>query len=113
MKTLFAKRLREIREKKRLTQKDLAKHFDVTPVAYGGWERGDAEPSLENLAEISKYFNVTVDWLLGLDDRIDELKREIVVELRKIGKNADVANAIITHLNEQLVGLETRLSKEA
>jgi len=35
-----------------------------------------------------------------------------VVELRKIGKNADAANALITHLNEQIAGLETRLSKE-
>ena len=59
-------RLKELRKAKDLTQRDMARHFRLTDVGYGGWERGDTEPSINNIMRLCEFFGCTADSLIGL-----------------------------------------------
>lgn len=68
MEILLGKRLKELREDRGLTQKALAKLLNVHAVTYLHYEKDQREPPLALLAEMAKFFDVSVDFLLGLKD---------------------------------------------
>src|SRR5699024_3693426 len=43
--------------------------LNITTSAYGYYEQGRNEPSLETLVQIAEIFHVTTDYLLGLSDK--------------------------------------------
>ncbi len=62
----LAERLKELRKAKGLTQRDMARQFRLTDVGYGAWERGDTEPSIDNIMRLCEIFDCTADSLIGL-----------------------------------------------
>lgn len=60
-------RLKEIRQEKKLSQKDLAKKLNISQQAISLYEKGDREPKLETWQKLADYFNVSVPYLQGLD----------------------------------------------
>ena len=50
-----------------MTQKDLADKLYVTAQAVSRWENGEVEPSVTTIAEIAKIFNVSTDYILGVE----------------------------------------------
>lgn len=64
----FQKRLKECRKEKGLTQKELAALLEISSTCYAGYEQGYREPDLKTLKKISLYFEVSTDYLLGLED---------------------------------------------
>lgn len=66
----FAQRLKEIREGKKMTQKEIAKLLNLKPTAISNYEAGKNEPSIEKLQILAKSFGVSLDYLLGTDDNI-------------------------------------------
>lgn len=73
---LFGNNLRKLREEKNLSQKDIAEHFKVTNTAVHSWETGRTEPSIDKIVELAKFFNVSVDHLLGFDiSKIDKFEK--------------------------------------
>lgn len=64
----FYKQLKELRDEKGFSQRKLATELEVTQACIAKWETGNREPSLDDLIKISKYFSVTTDYLLGLED---------------------------------------------
>lgn len=64
----FSERLKEIRNERKLTQKEVAKQLNISTTCYAGYEQGYREPDYQTLRKICKYFNVTSDYLLGLED---------------------------------------------
>ena len=65
---IFSQRLRELRQDKHLSMKQLAKALNTTDAAISNWENGVNEPKISYLVTIAKYFNVSTDFLLGLED---------------------------------------------
>lgn len=63
----FATRLRRLLDEKKMTQALLAEQLQITPQAVSRWCNGDNEPPLATVPQIAKFFNVSVDWLLGSD----------------------------------------------
>lgn len=63
---LLRERLKDLRDELHLDQKEMGKKLNLTPSAYGYYEQGRNEPSLETLAKIAKIFDVSTDYLLGL-----------------------------------------------
>lgn len=68
MEIILGKRLKELREAKELTQKQLASLLNINSVTYLHYEKEQREPPLMLLAEIAKFYHVSVDYLLGLVD---------------------------------------------
>ncbi|WP_117168841.1 helix-turn-helix domain-containing protein [Paraliobacillus sediminis] len=62
------KRLRELRNEKKLTQSELGKIINVSKVSVSGYESGDRTPDTDNLRRLADYFGVTSDYLLGRSD---------------------------------------------
>lgn len=65
---IFQERLKELRLSNKLSARELAEKIDVTFVAIYKWEKGERLPNLENLVALAKYFNVSTDYLCGLED---------------------------------------------
>lgn len=89
----ISERIRDIRDKNGLTQEELARKMSITRSSVNAWEMGISMPSPENLVRLSDIFNVSTDYILGVDNRetvsIDNLsdeEKKIVYELVKILK---------------------------
>ena len=65
---MFAIRLKELRQEKELSQNQLAKLLCVSKQNISDWENNKSETSFEILAKIAKFFDVSADYLLGLED---------------------------------------------
>ncbi|MBQ3235035.1 MAG: helix-turn-helix transcriptional regulator [Clostridia bacterium] len=63
----FSERLKELRLEKGLTQVELAKATGFTQPAIARWENGLQIPNIETAIVFAKFFEVTTDYLLGLD----------------------------------------------
>lgn len=61
-------KLKELRKEKGVTQAEVAKAIGVTASAYSNYEQGLREPSHEVIKFLCKYFNVSADYLLGIED---------------------------------------------
>ncbi len=58
-------RLKELREKKGISQYKLASDLGVSQSTVGMWESGKNRPEAATLAALADYFEVSVDYLLG------------------------------------------------
>lgn len=70
----FGNRLKALRLKENMTQEQLAKKLGLTKSVISAYESDLRHPSYDVLIHISKIYNVTTDYLLGV-----ERKREIDV----------------------------------
>ena len=68
MEILLGERLKELREERQLTQKQLAALLNLHSVTYLHYEKSQREPPLIILVKMAKFFDVTTDYLLGLTD---------------------------------------------
>lgn len=63
--------LKELRKIRNLSQNDVAKAIGVSQVTYSNYENGRRTPSNFTLLSLSKFFNVTTDYLLGITPNPD------------------------------------------
>ena len=66
----FGSRLKELRLKSGLTQKQLSQQLGVTKSVVSYYELQSRTPSPDVLVKLARIFKVSTDYLLGLDDRI-------------------------------------------
>ena len=57
--------LLELRTKRGLTQEELAQEVYVTRQAVSRWENGETIPNIEALKQLSRFFDVSINTLLG------------------------------------------------
>ena len=69
--------LRELRTKKGVYQKDVAKYLGVDRTTYVKYERGDSEPSIDIIKKLANYFDVTVDFLVGEEKKTNTLDEQL------------------------------------
>lgn len=67
--------MRDLRRGMNLTQKKLADILQTNNSSVCDWECGRSQPDLLTLAKIANYFDVTSDYLLGLEDEFGAKKR--------------------------------------
>ena len=67
MKESFGERLKYLRSEKNMGQIKLAKELGVSKSVISLWETGGSDPTLTNLIKIAVFFNVSIDFLAGLD----------------------------------------------
>lgn len=120
--TIFNERLKQLRKERNLTQYDLAELLGFSRGQIGNYEQGTREPDQNTLLKISDFFNVSVDYLLGKTDRINNKKdvkrvdKEILDLLQGISKNIEELKEEVKELkttqektNERLDKIEFRL----
>ena len=63
-------RIRELREDNDKTQRELAEILNCSQQVYSNYELGQRDIPTDILIALSKYYNVTTDYILGLTDEI-------------------------------------------
>lgn len=64
----FKTRLKELRQECNVSQVEIAKLLNMSKMAISHWEKGNSEPSIEQLKILAQYFGVSVDYLVGFCD---------------------------------------------
>ncbi len=64
----FGERIKNLREERNLTQSVLAKELNVDKSTIAKYETNSISPSCQMLIILAKYFSVSTDYLLGLED---------------------------------------------
>ncbi len=70
----YYKRLRDLREDRDLTQKELAEELYMQTTQYRRYETGERSLALETAVTLSKFYNVSLDYLAGLTDYNDRIE---------------------------------------
>ena len=93
--SVFSDRLKQLRLDKGENQSDVAAVLGVSVQSYSAYE-GSREPKYELLCKLAQHFNVTTDYLLGLEDGINrenssimeatKLTNESVLSIKKLQK---------------------------
>lgn len=72
--------LKELRDNKKLTKKQVAMGVGISERAYIAYEYGERDVSTETLSKLADFYGVTTDYLLGRNtgelDNIEKLERE-------------------------------------
>ncbi len=68
-------RLKKLREEKNLTQIELGKAFNISHSTINRYENGLRQPDNETLINMSNFFNVSVDYLLGISNTRNDSER--------------------------------------
>lgn len=84
--TIFAERLKELRQKCGLTQKEFADSLSITASALSAYENNSVNPSLLIAKKISEKYSVSLDWLCGIEingqvkiNTLSDLIRELLI----------------------------------
>ena len=64
----YRERIRELREDRDLTQKELGSIINKSQQGYSHIESGRAELKIEDLITLCKYYNLSSDYIIGLSD---------------------------------------------
>lgn len=64
----FNVRLKELRKEKDFSQLQIAKQLNMSKMAISHWEKGNSEPSIEQLKKLASLFDVSIDYLVGYCD---------------------------------------------
>lgn len=90
----FSLRLKELREASGMNQDQLAKELGVSRGSISFYENGDRVPDIEFLFQMSKFFSVSTDWLLGLSP-----VKEIDGELRQVCQYTGLSDKSVSLLH--------------
>lgn len=67
MENKFADILKELRTEKGIGQAELARQIMVSNGIVSLWENKKRQPTMSSLIALAKYFNVSLDYLTGMD----------------------------------------------
>lgn len=65
---MFSERLRDLRNERGISQKELANILFVSQQTVAKWETDRSTPNPEMISKIAQYFNVSSDYLIGMSD---------------------------------------------
>ena len=77
----FGKRLRKLRKNRGLTLTQMADKFHKTKATFSAYENNKRKPSIDLVAELADFFNVSIDYLMGKtdmkEDKTDDIRKAI------------------------------------
>lgn len=86
----FASTLKQLREKNKLSQKDIANYLGITRQAVASYELAKREPDYGVLKKLADYFGISIDYLLGRSNCKE-------VDAITIGRNIDLIRGNLTY----------------
>lgn len=94
-------RLKELRQEKKLSQKEMALELHTPLRTYQRWENGESQIKPEKAKKLADYFGVSVGYLLGYDD--NDFEKQIRI---------DTLNNLIYKMHTTYVSLLEKTDKE-
>lgn len=109
MLKVFADRLKWVREKKGITQKEMAEKIGVSQSYYSKFEYDQREPNIETLIKISDTLEEAIDFLVGKNNydnhgkilmmNLHHQRQSYEVELKRLQEQADPDPELLHSLN--------------
>ena len=91
-KKIFAERLKAKRHEKLLSQNQLAKIIHVASSAISNYERGVVFPDICIAEKMSRYFGVSIEWLIGAEENLsDKIKNDTESFLSAINRIVNIS----------------------
>ena len=85
---MLGQRIGELRTALGWSQVTLAQRIGVTKQTVSNWENENIQPSIEMLVRLAKLFNVSTDYLLGLENtprlNIDGLEKHVIAHISQL-----------------------------
>lgn len=117
----FAKKLKDLRKDRHVSQRELAEYLHLTPNSICEWENLRSEPSIDLLIKLSNYFQCSLDYLLGREDDFGNIvvqgtedpffttpqEQEFIIKLRSLSSST---REMILHVLDNAVQVEKRTS---
>ena len=66
------KRIKDLWEDHDKFQKDIAQLLGISQQYYSEYEKGNRTIPINHLITLAKYYNTSIDYIVGLSDKIDE-----------------------------------------
>ncbi|MCD8159564.1 MAG: helix-turn-helix domain-containing protein [Clostridiales bacterium] len=101
-KKILAKRLKEVRKDKELSQTQFVDGLSMTASTLSSYEQSKANPSMQAIVEIALKHNLSIDWLFGLTDNPENKVAVEEKEKYKLETLADIGSMIIALLNSEI-----------
>jgi len=70
-KNIFGRRLKKLRESKKLKSKELGEIFQLAESTISGYENGHRKPDMETLSRFADYFEVDINYFFGREIKAD------------------------------------------
>lgn len=90
-------RLKELREERNITQKELADKLYLTNKSICAYEKNLANPKIDTLIELADFFGCSIDYLVGREtedsiivvsgDNFDENEKKLIDLFRQLNTN--------------------------
>lgn len=96
----FSEKLFKLRTQEGYSQEDLAEKLQVSRQAVSKWEIGSTLPETDKLVSIAKTFDVSIDYLLNDDYKLDANRSLDRLVLRFLGYAQDM-----DALSKELIGI--------
>lgn len=104
MKNMFAVRLADLIKENNISKRALAKMAGVSAMSVSDWTNGKAQPTAENIYNIASLFDVSADYLLGLEDEFGTKTRTDNAN----GANGNDVNDVRTKFSEDVSDVKAR-----
>jgi len=110
----FGKKLKECREEKGLSQRELAKLLNTSYSVIGKYERDQMTPSIEAAKKLAELLGTTVGYLLSETEQVNVLKDPSM--LKRLNDIAGLPDSDKSHIlytiDNLLASVKTRLAYE-
>lgn len=111
--SFFGKNIKQLRQARDLSQQQFANLFELSRASIGSYEEGRADPKIETLVKIARYFDLTIDDLvckkLGSSSLEQESIKESPVEEQK-SKTPYIEDRL-SELERRFISLEKQINK--
>ncbi len=85
---MLGNQIKNLREVRNLSQVQLAEALHVSKQSISNWENENIFPSIERLVKIAAFFQVSADYLLGIDQRqrldVSDLPLDVVTHIQML-----------------------------
>lgn len=118
---VFRRRLREARELREVSQKEIGEVIGTSKSAVCYYESGRSLPDMEQIEKMAEFLNVDILWLLGKEHtglihrgghRMINLSEEDWKILRAIHSNPDLFNYLLDHTEERIAKISRMIRNQ-
>lgn len=95
-------KIKQLRERNGIPQKDFAKRIGVSNVVLSRYESGERKPDYETLIKIADFFEVTTDFLLGRETITNNQNKESLFPFDQVGISQKDFENLSTYQQEVL-----------
>ena len=97
----YGKRLKELREKKRLSQKELSAFLGISAATISRYEKNQIIPTEEVIVKTALFFKTSTDYLLGLCPS-PHVQKSLIKEYETVKVKAGKYDALIKLIKENM-----------